>query len=105
MGTRTIRLPAAAAGPSEGGSVARAKHTGRSEARRKYRQAMSQPVEGDDLEPTAEEAASEPAGRERTAPARAARSEAPAAPRPGITSAFRAAYHAPNVRADLRELP
>ena len=95
--------------------MARAKQTGRAEARRRYRQATSQPVDAegvapDDAAPGAPEAPSD-AGRQadprsrdgRQAPAKPAREQPPA--RPGFGSAFRAAYHPANVREDLASLP
>jgi hypothetical protein len=81
--------------------VARAKHTGRSEARRRYRQATTQDTGIEGLEDDA------PAERERERPepARTARQPQQAGARPGLTSAFRAAYHPANVREDLAALP
>ena len=83
--------------------MARAKHTGRSEARRKYRQALSHEADPEQLDAPEVEPSSARAGQ-RSASARPAREqEAPA--RPGFGSAFRAAYHPANVREDLRALP
>jgi hypothetical protein len=87
----------------EGGSVARAKHTGRAEARRRYRQATIQPVEG-----TAEELEGEsrPAAGESRQQARAAARPAPSpSGRPSFMAAFRGAYHPANIREDLAKLP
>ena len=79
--------------------MARAKHTGRAEARRRYRQATSQDIEAEGLdeEPTAPE-------RARAEPARPARPQQPTG-RPGVTAAFRAAYHPANLREDFAALP
>jgi hypothetical protein len=85
--------------------VARAKHTDRAEARRRYRQATSQPVDAEDLETPAEEPAPARGGSNGRAE-RAKSAREPQAPaRPGFGSAFRAAYHPANVREDLRLLP
>ena len=80
--------------------MARAKHTGRAEARRRYRQATTQDtgIEG----PEDEAPIVEP---DRAKPARAARQQPQAGARPGLTSAFRAAYHPANLREDFAELP
>jgi hypothetical protein len=87
--------------------VARAKHTGRAEARRKYRQATSQVdlADVDGAEAIADDTAARPASATRT-PAGTPRSSRDAQPvRPGFTSAFRAAYHRADLREDLRLLP
>jgi hypothetical protein len=84
--------------------VARAKQTARSEARRRYRQAAAQPLgeTGPDIE----------GGEERTdarasgpTPRRGDRPAQPPTARPGFMSAFRGAYHAPQIREDLAALP
>jgi hypothetical protein len=79
--------------------VARAKHTDRAEARRRYRQTVNLPEvgESDELDAGAEPApaTTRPATRTQQRPA--------AAPtgRPGFLSAFRGAYHSPHVREDI----
>ena len=83
--------------------MARAKHTGRSEARRRYRQAAIQPAEG-----TAEELEGEarPAAGDTKASARPAARPAPSpSGRPSFMGAFRAAYHPAHLREDLAKLP
>jgi hypothetical protein len=79
--------------------VARAKHTGRAEARRRYRQATNEDIDGDGLEP--EEAEGMPA------PGKAARAGTPPPParRPSFFGSFRDAYHPAHVGEDLRALP
>ena len=78
--------------------MARAKHTARAETRRRYRQAASQPGDGDDMELE---------GSAPKAPAASARPAAPARPnqapagRPGFFSAFRNAYRPAHVREDI----
>lgn len=88
--------------------MARAKQTGRAEARRKYRQAQVA-VDGDETELEDEEVAEEPARGARGArPARAsatARATPPPSGRVGFTGAFRAAYHPAHLREDLQALP
>jgi hypothetical protein len=87
----------------EGDNVARAKQTGRAEARRRYRQANSQPEAGDG------EALDYGERKPEEGPARAAarpgRDGQSAPARPGFTSAFRAAYHPAHLREDIRALP
>lgn len=80
--------------------MARAKHTDRSEARRRYRQTTNEAVEGEILEPEA-------ADLDSTEPRRPARAAAqPGRPeRPSFLGSFRAAYHPARVRDDLRALP
>lgn len=86
---------------NEGGSVARAKHTGRAEARRRYRQATTEDAGDDGLE-----GAAPVVERGKAEPSRAARQSQPQGPaRPGITSSFRAAYRPANLREDLAQLP
>ena len=80
--------------------MARAKQTDRAEARRRYRQATGDEAGIDGLEgeaPVVEKGKSEPSRTVRPA------QQGPA--RPGITSAFRAAYHPANIREDLSMLP
>lgn len=85
--------------------MARAKHTGRAEARRRYRQATSQQVDAEDLEAQEDEPPPPTRGRgSRSEPAKAPQPPQAAA-RPGFGSAFRAAYHPANVREDLALLP
>ena len=81
--------------------MARAKHTTRADARRRYRQAVAQPLDSE----TEYDEATPAAAASRPAPttARAATAAQPA--RPGITSAFRGAYHAANYREDVAALP
>lgn len=104
--------PAGAADPAvtvetKEGHLARAKQTGRAEARRKYRQSMATTdedageLDGEELEPEASTAKPGRSGG-RTAPSREA---SPASGRVGFTSSFRAAYHPANLREDLRALP
>ena len=81
--------------------MARAKQTGRSEARRRYRQAMSQDADTEGLDDLEEEAP--PASRGRPEPARA-RQPQPSG-RPGVMAAFRQAYRPANIREDLGMLP
>lgn len=85
--------------------MARAKQTGRSEARRRYRQSMA-PIEADGdgelLEPGDD---SEPERRTaKAAPARPA-ADRPPSGRLGFGASFRLAYHPPNIREDFRRLP
>jgi hypothetical protein len=83
--------------------VARAKHTVRAEARRRYRQAASQSIDdaGPDLDTDA--------GPPTTAARPAARADARPTPaptgRPGFMAAFRGAYHPAHLREDLAQLP
>ena len=85
--------------------MARAKQTGRSEARRRYRQStapMDADGEGELLEP------GEDGERERPpAKATSARStdSRPPSGRVGFGAAFRLAYHPPNIPEDIRTLP
>lgn len=84
--------------------MARAKHTDRAEARRRYRQSTSEPLEIVDPEPPADEPPADRRARDRAAQARPGRDAQPPA-RPGFGSAFREAYHPANIREDLRALP
>ena len=79
--------------------MARAKQTDRAEARRRYRQASGQDAALDELEddePVVE--------RGRQAPSKPSRQPQPTG-RPGITTAFRTAYHPAHFREDLAALP
>ena len=82
--------------------MARAKQTGRAEARRRYRQTTAQTVEGDGDELDFGERRPEAAPAR---PAQAKRGEAQPAGRPGFTTAFRQAYRPPHVREDILALP
>jgi hypothetical protein len=85
--------------------VARAKQTGRAEARRRYRQTSAtegaEPEEGDELDfgERKPEAAARPAGRAPAAPQRSPSG------RVGFMDAFRQAYHPVHIREDLQALP
>jgi len=83
--------------------VARAKHTARSEARRRYRQAVSQAPDSDtgELDSGVESGArpTRPAARPNDRP-----NQAPAG-RPGFMSAVRGAYHPAHIREDLAAAP
>ena len=85
--------------------MARAKQTGRSEARRRYRQSMAPDDAGADSE--ALDFADEV--EEQRKPAKPAPAKAPvdrpSTGRVGFLESFRRAYHPPNVREDLRTLP
>jgi hypothetical protein len=86
----------------EGGTVARAKQTARSEARRRYRQASTTTTDGE-----AELSASTPQPNVlsgKPAPRQTDRPN-PATGRPGFMSAVRGAYHPAHIREDLRALP
>jgi hypothetical protein len=80
--------------------VARAKQTGRAEARRRYRQATSPDAEPEGLD----EATPAPDRQTPQGAGAAPRKQQPSG-RPGITSAFREAYHPAHVREDLQALP
>lgn len=82
--------------------MARAKQTGRAEARRRYRQATSQDASAEEFD---ELDADAPAtDRTRQEPARPARQPQPSG-RPGVMASFRAAYRPANLREDLGMLP
>lgn len=84
--------------------MARAKQTGRSEARRRYRQANA-PIDADGEGELLESEEVEPERRAaNAAPARATDTRPPSG-RVGFTAAFRLAYHPPHIRDDLRTLP
>ena len=82
--------------------MARAKHTVRAEARRRYRQAESLP--GDDASAELDDAAPKPASP-APRPGAQARPAQSASGRPGFLSAFRGAYHPAHPREDLKYLP
>ena len=83
--------------------MARAKHTGRAEARRRFRQANltedEASLELDDSGPELEAAPTRSSARPAPRPA------AQPSGRPSFTGAMRAAYHRANIREDLRHLP
>jgi len=90
----------------EGGHVARAKQTGRAEARRRYRQTVAaQDGEADgsgadlDYGERKPEAGPKSAARPARAPERGPTG------RVGVIDSFRLAYHPAHVREDLRALP
>jgi hypothetical protein len=83
--------------------LARAKQTGRSEARRRYRQStapLGADGEGELLEPDDEP--ERPTAK--AAPARPTDNRPPSG-RLGFGASFRLAYHPPNIREDIRTLP
>lgn len=85
--------------------MARAKQTGRSEARRRYRQSMA-PIEADGegelLEPGDD---SEPERRTTKTAAPRPAADRPPSGRLGFGASFRLAYHPPNIREDIRTFP
>ena len=85
--------------------MARAKQTGRSEARRRYRQSVA-PIdadgEGELLEPDDDTEQERPSAK--ASPARPADNRSPSG-RLGFGASFRLAYHPPNIREDIRTLP
>ena len=81
--------------------MARAKHTDRSEARRRYRQATHS-ISGEPEGAIETTAAPSAAASAKPAPRR---NDAPGTGRPSFTGALRDAYHRANVREDLRYLP
>jgi hypothetical protein len=84
--------------------LARAKQTGRSEARRRYRQSNA-PIDADGEGELLESEGVEPERRtSKAVPARPAESRPPSG-RVGFGAAFRLAYHPPHIREDLRTLP
>jgi hypothetical protein len=89
---------------TRGGSVARAKHTVRAEARRRYRQAANLPEDDTvaELDDSSTKAAARPAAPK---PASQARPASAPTGRPSFLGAFRAAYRPAHLREDLRELP
>lgn len=86
--------------------MARAKQTARSEARRRHRLANRLDEEAT---PNELDADGTPVEGASAGPSSAGRSSAAArpsaAPRPGVLTAFRSAYHPAHVREDLRDLP
>ena len=85
--------------------MARAKQTGRSEARRRYRQSTA-PIDGDgegELLASDDDAEPERPSAKAT-PARPADNRPPSG-RLGFGASFRLAYHPPNVREDIQTLP
>jgi hypothetical protein len=85
--------------------VARAKRTGRAEARRRYRATLAEAdvaLEGDD-EPSAPAGAGASNAAARAGTARA--TPAPPPSRPGLASAFRESFRPIDLRGDLRALP
>lgn len=81
--------------------MARAKQTGRAEARRRYRQTAVDPADEASELDFGERKAEIGAGKEAAKPAAGAKSTT----RPGFATAFRTAYHPPRFREDLRHLP
>ena len=84
--------------------MARAKQTARSEARRKYRQAATQPPDEAADELDFGERRPE-AGPGRSSPRPGDRPGQTPTGRPGFMSAFRGAYRPAHIREDLRALP
>lgn len=86
--------------------MARAKRTDRAEARRRYRAQLAAEG-GEELDPADEASpAAEARVPVRTPPRRAAAADPPANPaRPGIGTAFRAAFRQANFREDIAGLP
>jgi hypothetical protein len=83
--------------------VARAKHTVRAEARRRYRQAN---LSADDANLELDDMESEPDVASARSGAKPAQRPAPQpSGRPGFMASMRSAYHRANVREDLRHLP
>lgn len=80
--------------------MARAKHTVRAEARRRYRQAVSQP--GDETGAELDESAPKAAAARNAPQARPAQTPPG---RPSFLGAFRGAYRPAHLREDLRALP
>lgn len=78
--------------------MARAKHTVRAEARRRYRQASSQPGDEEGAELGADAPKAAPVASRPSSPARP--NQSPAV-RPGFFAAFRGAYHPARVREDI----
>jgi hypothetical protein len=96
--------------------LARAKHTTRAEARRRYRQSIAQSdaLEGDATASDAGDATSATSARTNGGPPRSSgaritgpsnRSSVQAAPAPGLMGAFRGAYRPARYREDLAVLP
>ena len=83
--------------------MARAKQTGRAEARRRYRQTTTQVEDDNGAELDYGERKPDAGSKAPSRPARAA-TQAPAG-RVGIFDSFRLAYHPAHLRDDLRALP
>ena len=85
--------------------MARAKQTGRAEARRRYRQsATPNDAEGGDDALEVDDRA--PSGRQAVKPAPSRSTpERPPSGRLGFADSFRLAYHRPEIREDIRTLP
>jgi hypothetical protein len=83
--------------------VARAKQTARSEARRRYRQASSQPAEADT--DALESNARPGAGAAKATPRQNDKPSPTPAGRPGFMFAVRGAYHPAHIAEDIRLLP
>lgn len=81
--------------------MARAKHTVRAEARRRYRQTTSQAGEEEGVELDEDSSGATPAARPAPRPAAQARPAQTAPTRPGFLSAIRGAYHPAHVREDI----
>ncbi|HUG29876.1 MAG TPA: hypothetical protein VMQ65_05090 [Candidatus Limnocylindria bacterium] len=83
--------------------MARAKHTGRAEARRRYRQAnLSADDESLELDDSGPELETAPT---RSSAKPAQRPDPQPSGRPGFMAAMRSAYHRADIREDLRHLP
>lgn len=82
--------------------MARAKQTGRAEARRRFRQAAAEPADDATELDFGERKSEIGAGKES---ARPAAGPSAATTRPGFMTAFRTAYHPPRFREDIRHLP
>jgi hypothetical protein len=77
--------------------LARAKQTNRADARRRYRQTVTQDVEADAVDDLAPASSGSAKASDRPT--------SPQTGRPGLGSAFRNAYRQPHYREDLRALP
>jgi hypothetical protein len=99
-------LPRFAPSTAKEGTLARAKQTGRAEARRRYRQAQADVPDLAEEGTDTEEPPERPTARSAAQPRKAASADArPATGRMGVTSAFRAAYHPVHLREDIAALP
>lgn len=85
--------------------MARAKQTGRSEARRRYRQSVAPDDAGMEGEALEDAEAGPPSRQPAKATAAKPGSDRKPTGRVGFVDSFRLAYHPPNVREDLRTLP
>jgi len=85
--------------------VARAKQTGRAEARRRYRQTVAQGGETDDAGGELDYGERKPDGGTKPAGRPARTPDRTPSDRVGVFDSFRLAYHAPHVLEDLRALP